>query len=177
MGYPASQVSGGGGANTKAGGPLTESTYQYSAVAAGRTRGAGTVTTGTQFSLTGPQSCLGVRCDWIGANASATVYLWNNAGTLLASKAFTGTEGSNIVLFDTPQALVAAASYTVGLYSAGIYMAYTNLNVTGTKLTPPGYAGGGVHAIAWNLFSTSAATKPTSAAGSELYGVEPYFGV
>lgn len=141
-------------------------------------------TVGTKFKATVAGSILGVK--WykyaFDDGKHVVVNLWDNAGTLLASKTSTGDIGTGwqTQLFDSPVSITAEQQYTVGYYKTpftGTYrLAITN-NALNTGITSDKlYAYAHSEVASGNGVANLAAAYPNSnGTPGESFFVNPIF--
>lgn len=139
---------------------------------------AGNFTVGCRFQLTSKSYVSGARFAWFttGGTKTVTAKLWRDSdGVLLASGTASVTNsGCYVASFTTPVLIDGSnlnVDLTISLYDGG-----TNYTKTGTDAAFTGLLNlslPGLTLKALNLFSAGDA-RPTGAAGTELYWVEPY---
>lgn len=139
---------------------------------------SGSFSVGVKFSPRGACVCSGVRFYWVVASSKTVkVTLWTDGGSSLATATQTvASTGLFEKLFTTPVSLTAGALYRVGAWQDD-GANYTKAN--GPSLTFPTFPffTGDMYTLHNHNFFVAGDAMPTTAAVSEVYGVDPILNV
>lgn len=139
---------------------------------------AGSFSTGGKFSPTRPCSCSGIRFYWVvSTTKTVKVTLWTDGGSSLATANQTvAATGLFETLFTTPISLTAGTLYRVGAWQND-GLNYTKEN--GPNFTFPTFPffTGDMYTLHNHNFFVAGDAMPTTAAISEVYGVDPILNV